>query len=54
MIPQTGVFHVKKIVLFLAIAAGLATTVIPADAGSNCTTTCYGYGNSRTCNTYCY
>jgi hypothetical protein len=44
----------KKIVLLFAVAAGLATTVIPADAGTNCTTTCYGSGAYRTCNTSCY
>jgi hypothetical protein len=44
----------KKIILAFAVAAGLATTIIPADAGTNCSTTCSGYGNSRTCNTYCY
>jgi hypothetical protein len=46
-------FHMKTLVLLLAIAAGLATTAIPADAGY-CSTTCSGYGNTRTCNTYCF
>jgi len=46
-------FHMKKIVLLLAFAAGLATA-IPANAGTNCTTTCTGFGNTRTCNTWCY
>jgi len=35
----------------LAILVGLTAT---ASAYTNCTTTCYGYGNSRTCNTTCY
>ena len=42
----------KKIVLLLAFAAGLAAAV-PANAGY-CTTTCTGFGNTRTCNTWCY
>ena len=42
----------KKIVLLLAFAAGLATAV-PASAAS-CTTTCYGSGSYRTCNTNCW
>ena len=39
----------KKFVLLLAIAAGIATAV-PANAGSTCTTSCYG----NTCTTRCY
>jgi hypothetical protein len=42
-----------KLLTALAALAILAT-VIPANAGSHCTTTCNGYGNTRTCNTYCY
>jgi hypothetical protein len=49
-----GELTMRKIVLLLAVAAGLVTTAIPADAGTHCTTTCSGYGNSRTCSTYCY
>jgi len=44
----------KKIVLLLALAAGLATAVsVPAEA-RYCSTTCSGSGNTRTCNTYCF
>jgi len=40
--------------LMLLFAATVAiTTTTPASA-YNCTTTCYGSGNYRTCNTYCY
>jgi hypothetical protein len=39
----------KIFVLALALAAGLAAAV-PANAGSHCTTSCYG----NTCTTNCY
>ncbi|MEY9421539.1 hypothetical protein [Bradyrhizobium liaoningense] len=42
----------KKLILALAAVSMLATA-IPAKAGT-CTTTCNGYGNSRTCYTNCY
>jgi hypothetical protein len=42
----------KSFVLFLALAAGIATAV-PAHA-TYCSTTCSGYGNTRTCNTVCF
>jgi len=37
-----------------AIVGGIAATSLSANAWSNCTTTCSGYGNYRTCNTTCY
>lgn len=40
----------KKIILLLAVAAGLATSMLPAKANGTCTTSCYG----RTCTTHCY
>jgi len=43
----------KKFILLLAVAAGLATATVPADAGT-CTTSCYGSGAYRTCTTNCY
>jgi hypothetical protein len=36
------------------LAALLGGIAVTASAGTNCTTQCYGYGNGRTCNTYCY
>jgi hypothetical protein len=45
----------KTIALVLALFTFGTYAVSPAIAGqTNCTTTCYGYGNTRTCNTYCY
>jgi hypothetical protein len=43
-----------KLIVVAAAALSILATAIPAKAGSNCTTTCSGYGNTRTCNTYCY
>ena len=45
----------KSVALFAAIAIAVLAVAVPtvADA-TNCTTTCYGSGNYRTCNTYCY
>ena len=45
-----------RLIAALAIVASLASALLPtvADAFTNCTTTCSGYGNYRTCNTYCY
>ena len=47
----------RKIVLaafgVLALAGAVAVT-LPAVAAYNCTTTCSGYGNTRTCNTSCF
>ena len=41
-----------KLILTLVVLAGIVGT---ADAQSrNCRTTCTGYGNSQTCNTYCW
>ena len=45
----------KSFVLFLALAAGIATAA-PAHA-SQCVTTCHGgdaYSSHRACYTYCY
>jgi hypothetical protein len=51
------------LVLGLLIAAATAQakpmnyTPLPSNAtkvGANCTTTCYGTGSYRTCNTHCY
>ena len=44
--------QMKKLLLAAAALALLASS-IPAGA-TNCTTTCYGSGNSRTCNTFCF
>ena len=49
--PSMGL-HMKKLLLAAAALALLASS-IPAGA-TNCTTTCYGSGNSRTCNTFCF
>lgn len=43
----------KYFVLAAMFAASLAV-VVPAKAYQNCTTTCYGSGSYRTCNTNCY
>lgn len=43
----------KRLLLALA-ALSILGTAIPAKAGTNCTTTCYGSGQYRTCNTSCY
>jgi hypothetical protein len=47
--------------ILLAIAALTIATVAEAQKSQQsyqtagyCTTTCSGYGNSRTCTTYCY
>jgi hypothetical protein len=44
----------KLATLIAAVVIGSLAAVSVADAGTNCTTQCYGYGNGRTCNTYCY
>jgi hypothetical protein len=51
MVPN-GEHRMTKFVIALA-ALSLLATAIPAKAGY-CNTTCSGYGNIRTCNTYCY
>jgi len=41
--------------LFFALAALTVLGTIAAEAQTrNCTTSCYGSGSTRTCNTYCY
>jgi hypothetical protein len=40
--------------MFALAALSMLATAIPAKAGTNCTTTCYGAGSYRTCNTNCY
>jgi hypothetical protein len=37
-----------------AMFAASLVIALPVNAGQNCTTTCYGSGNLRTCNTNCY
>lgn len=39
--------------MFAIIFLGVGAISLPANA-SSCNTTCYGNGNYRTCNTYCY
>ena len=43
----------RKILFALTVLAGLAAPMLPASAGY-CTTTCNGYGSSRTCTTWCH
>lgn len=43
----------KRILLALA-ALSILATAIPAKAGTNCTTNCYGNGAGRTCQTHCW
>lgn len=45
--------HTLLALAFLAIAGALGAWSGAAQAG-NCTTTCYGSGAYRTCNTYCF
>lgn len=52
-IQQTKGLYVKKL-LFAVAALSLLVSSIPASAGSHCTTTCSGYGNTRTCSTNCW
>lgn len=40
--------------LALALFLGAGVLAMKAEAYTNCTTNCYGYGNSRTCYTNCY
>jgi len=43
----------KRFLIAATLALGLAGIAVAAHAYS-CQTTCYGYGNTRTCNTYCW
>jgi hypothetical protein len=43
----------KMFLIALALVAGVAAPTV-ASANYNCTTTCTGFGNMRTCNTWCY
>ena len=47
---------IKRSLAVLAILAAVgAAALVPTLAEAyNCTTSCYGSGNYRTCNTYCY
>ena len=37
-----------------AIVAGIAAVNVPSAEAYSCSTSCYGSGSYRTCNTYCY
>jgi hypothetical protein len=44
----------KTAAIILALFTFGTYAASPALAGSNCNTTCYGYGNYRNCTTHCY
>jgi len=44
----------KLAALIAAVVIGSLAAVSVAEAYSNCTTSCYGSGNYRTCNTSCF
>jgi hypothetical protein len=46
---------IRRIFAALAVAVSLASAALPSVAQAyTCTTTCTGYGNSRTCTTTCF
>lgn len=45
--------NMPKTILFLAIIMATIPAVRASHAAT-CSTTCYGQGNYRTCNTYCF
>ena len=53
-------FTIVAALVALATAAQALPVKTPANyspiikTGSHCQTTCTGFGNTRTCNTYCY